>query len=56
MDLGAPELALRPVQLEAALQLPQLSRLQLGREPCRTNLGTDLEVLGHRAVGLLAAV
>src|SRR5262249_11997184 len=54
VHLRAAELALRRIELEAALQLVQLRGLQLAGEAGSTDLRADLQVLGHRAVGLLA--
>ena len=56
VHLCAAELAVRRVELEAALQLAQLRRLQLAREARGADLGPDLAVLRDRPVGLLAPV
>ena len=55
VHLGASELAVRGVQVEATLQLAQLCRLQLARETGRAYLRPDLQVLRDRPVRLLAS-
>ena len=56
VQLRAAELTRRREQLEAALQLAQLRRLQLAREPGGADLLADVEVLGDRPVRLLTPV
>src|SRR6476620_6714389 len=55
VHLRAAELTVGREEVEAALQLAQLRRLQVARETRRADLLRDLEVLGDGTIGLLAA-
>ena len=54
VHLHRAQVALRGVALERALELAELRRLEVAREPAGADVGADAEVRRGRPVGLLA--